>query len=141
IHGAIWCDQSTVFDSSSCSRKLPAVWKSFVGMIGACSCASASGVRSGVSSAPPRSNHSRIVGTSRRTISSPSTRPTLPLSYVTSFIRGQTLAADTLRDERIRLRRANEPFDLEVLAELDVHQPGGRPVVQRRDAVPRQRRG
>ena len=35
IHGAIWCDQSTFFDSSSCSRKLPAVWKNFFGMIGA----------------------------------------------------------------------------------------------------------
>ena len=35
IHGAIWCDQSTFFDSSSCSRKLPAVWKNFFGTIGA----------------------------------------------------------------------------------------------------------
>ena len=26
IHGAISCDQSTFFDSSSCSRKFPAVW-------------------------------------------------------------------------------------------------------------------
>ena len=50
IHGAIWCDQSTFFDSSSCSRKLPAVWKNFFGTIGASSFASASGVRSSVSS-------------------------------------------------------------------------------------------
>ena len=35
IHGAISCDQSTFFDSSSCSRKLPAVWKNFFGTIGA----------------------------------------------------------------------------------------------------------
>jgi hypothetical protein len=46
IQGAIWCDQSTFFDSSSCSRKLPAVWKNLVGLIGARSVASASGVRS-----------------------------------------------------------------------------------------------
>jgi len=37
-------------------------------------------MRSGVSSAPPRSKYSRMVGTSRRTISSPSMRPTLPSS-------------------------------------------------------------
>ena len=49
IHGAIWCDQSTFFDSSSCSRKLPAVWKNFFGTIGASSFASASGVRSSAS--------------------------------------------------------------------------------------------
>ena len=35
IQGAIRCDQLTRFDSSSCSRKLPAVWKNFFGMIGA----------------------------------------------------------------------------------------------------------
>jgi hypothetical protein len=35
IHGAISCDQPTCFDSSSCSRKLPAVWMNFFGMIGA----------------------------------------------------------------------------------------------------------
>ena len=50
IHGAISCDQPTFFDSSSCSRKLPAVWKNFFGMIGARSVASASAVRSAVSS-------------------------------------------------------------------------------------------
>ena len=80
IHGAIRCVQLTFFDSSSCSRKLPAVWKNFFGTIGARSFASASGVRSPVSSAPPRSNHSRIVGTSSRTISSPSRYPTFPSS-------------------------------------------------------------
>src|SRR5438034_723562 len=35
IHGAISCDQPTRFDSSSCSRKLPAVWMNFFGTIGA----------------------------------------------------------------------------------------------------------
>ena len=34
IQGEILCDQSTCFDSSSCSRKLPAVWKNFFGTIG-----------------------------------------------------------------------------------------------------------
>ena len=53
---------STFFDSSSCSRKLPAVWKNFFGTIGARSRTSASGARSAVSSAPPRSKYSRIVG-------------------------------------------------------------------------------
>ncbi len=80
IHGAISCDHATFFDSTSCSRKLPAVWKNFFGMIGARSVAPASGVRSSASSAPPRSKYSRIVGTFRRTISSPSMRPTLPSS-------------------------------------------------------------
>ncbi len=42
IHGAIRCVQLTFFDSSSCSRKLPAVWKNFFGTIGARSFASAS---------------------------------------------------------------------------------------------------
>ena len=83
IQGAILCDQSTCFDSSSCSRKLPAVWKNFFGTIGGRSLAPSSGTRSPVSAAPPRSNHSRIVGTSRTTISSPSTRPTRPSSNVT----------------------------------------------------------
>ena len=35
IQGAIRCVQLTFFDSSSCSRKLPAVWKNFFGTIGA----------------------------------------------------------------------------------------------------------
>src|SRR5712691_6074060 len=61
IHGAILCDQPTRFDSSSCSRKLPAVWKNFFGTIGARSRAPARGVRSPVSSAPPRSKYSRGV--------------------------------------------------------------------------------
>ena len=47
IHGAIACDQSTFFDSSSCSRKLPAVWKNFFGTIGARRFTASSGVRSG----------------------------------------------------------------------------------------------
>ena len=45
IHGAISCDQPTTFDSSSCSRKLPEVWKNFFGMIGARSCTSSSAYR------------------------------------------------------------------------------------------------
>ena len=83
IQGAILCVQPTCFDSSSCSRKLPAVWKNFFGTIGGRSLAPSSGTRSPVSAAPPRSNHSRIVGTSSTTISSPSTRPTRPSSKVT----------------------------------------------------------
>src|SRR4029079_19391350 len=43
IHGAISCDQSTRFDSSSCSRKLPDVWKNFFGTIGARRVAAARG--------------------------------------------------------------------------------------------------
>src|SRR6266508_168799 len=85
IQGAILCFQPTCFDSSSCSRKLPAVWKNFFVTIGGRSLAPASGTRSPVSAAPPRSNHSRMVGTSSTTISSPSTRPTRPSSKVTSF--------------------------------------------------------
>src|SRR5581483_82680 len=84
IQGAILCDQSTCFDSSSCSRKLPAVWKNFFGTIGGRRRAPSSGTRSEVSSAPPRSKYSRIDGTSRTTISSPSIRPTRPSSNVTS---------------------------------------------------------
>ena len=82
IHDAISCDHSTFFDSSSCSRKFPAVWSSFFGTIGASSRASASGVRSPVGEAPPRSKYVRMSGTSRRTISSlsPSMRPTFPPS-------------------------------------------------------------
>ena len=40
---AISCDQLTTFESSSCSRKLPAVWKNFFGTIGARSRTSVSG--------------------------------------------------------------------------------------------------
>ena len=77
IQGAISCDQLTFFDSSSCSRKLPAVWKNFFGTIGARSVAVRERRALARSSAPPRSKYSRIVGTSRRTISSPSTPPDL----------------------------------------------------------------
>ena len=52
IQGAISCDQSTCFDSCSCSRKFPAVWKNFFGMIGGRRYVSSSGIRSSVSSAP-----------------------------------------------------------------------------------------
>src|SRR6185312_4353775 len=157
IHGAIACDQSTFFDSSSCSRKFPAVWKNFFGAIGARSRVSGSGTRSPVSSAPPRSNHSRMVATSRTAISSPSSHPTrLSSPNVTSFTRlgllstracvGSTQAlsrhpAHAHRDPGVDLGRADEAVDLEVLAERDVHQARRRPVVDGRDAVPRQRRG
>src|SRR3954447_17757369 len=87
IHGAILCDQSTCFDSSSCSRKLPAVWKNFFGTIGARSRTSASGnVRPVARAIWSRSKYSRMLGTSSSITSSPSTRPTLPSSNVTSFI-------------------------------------------------------
>ena len=43
IQGAILCAQPTCFDSSSCSRKLPAVWKNFFGTIGGRSRAPSSG--------------------------------------------------------------------------------------------------
>ena len=42
IQGAISCDHSTRLDSSSCYRKLPAVWKNFLGTIGAFSFTSSS---------------------------------------------------------------------------------------------------
>src|SRR5262245_3569565 len=81
------CDHPTCFDSSSCSRKLPAVWKNFFGTIGARSVVSTNGTRSPVSSAPPRSKYSRIEGTSSTAISSPSSTPTRPSPSpnVTSF--------------------------------------------------------
>ena len=48
--------------------------------------------------------------------------------------------ADPLRDAAHRAsRRLDEAVDVEVLAELDVHQPGRRAVVERRDAVARER--
>ena len=60
IHGAISCDQLTVFDSSSCSRKLPAVWKNFFGMIGAHSATSVSANVLPVGAAvEPRSKYAR----------------------------------------------------------------------------------
>src|SRR6185437_13149450 len=37
-------------------------------------------------------------------------------------------AADALRDQRVGLRGTNETLDLEVLAELDVHETRRRPV-------------
>ena len=51
IHGSTGCDQLTFLDSSWCSRKLPAVWKNFFGMIGARSRTSASAKVSPVSAA------------------------------------------------------------------------------------------
>ena len=68
IQGAISCDQPTLRDSSSCSRKLPAVWKNFLGMIGARRRTSASATRSPLLAAAgsrPRSNSDRMSGTSR----------------------------------------------------------------------------
>ena len=87
IHGAIWCDQSTLL-------RLLLVLAEVAGGVEellrddrrAGACASASATRSPVSSAPPRSNHARIVGTSSTTISSPSTVADPPSSNVTSFI-------------------------------------------------------
>src|SRR6188472_3606174 len=145
IQGSTGCDQLTVFDSSSCSRKLPAVWKNFFGMIGARSRVSASGTRSPVSSAPPRSKYSRIVGTSSTAISSPSSTPTrLSSANVTSFIQSSSSsscdATHARGDSRVHLGGADEPVDLEVLAELDVHQPGRGAVVHGRDVVAGQRR-
>src|SRR5581483_9932411 len=85
------CDQSTAWSSSWWSEKLPAVWKNFLGTIGARSLTSASGRRSPVSpAAPPRSNHSRVDAQSSSTTTasspSPSRRPTRPASKVTSFM-------------------------------------------------------
>src|SRR3954451_4145594 len=81
------CDQLTCSDSVLCSRKFPAVWKNFFGTMGARRRVSVSATRSPVSPAPPRSKYSRIVGTSRTAISSPSSTPTRPVPSpnVTSF--------------------------------------------------------
>src|SRR6188768_2167079 len=159
IHGAMSWAQLTFSDSVLCSRKLPAVWKNFFGMIGARSRVSASATRSPVSAAPPRSKYARIVGTSRTAISSPSSTPARPAPSpnVTSFTRHSSSrslepridstqspsrdAADAHCDPGARLGGADEPVDLEVLALLDVHQPGRGAVVHRRDPVARQRRG
>src|SRR5207253_8819964 len=48
--------------------------------------------------------------------------------------------ADLHRHTGVDLRRLHEPLDLEILAELDVHQPGGRAVVDGRHAVAGERR-
>src|SRR3954464_14392080 len=81
IQGAILCDQSTRFDSSSCSRKLPAVWKNFFGTIGARSRTASSGHERPVARETwSRSKYSRIDGTSSSTTSSPSSRPTRGLN-------------------------------------------------------------
>src|SRR5579872_864041 len=60
---------------------------SFFGTIGARNRTSASACSRPVSAAPPRSKYSRIDGTSSSYTVSPSTRPTLPSSNVTSFTR------------------------------------------------------
>src|SRR3982751_3593805 len=49
-------------------------------------------------------------------------------------------ATNLQRNACVDLRRLDEAVELEVLALLDVHQPGRRAVVHRRDAVARQRR-
>src|SRR3954463_13577513 len=137
IQGAIRGDHCTWLDSSSCSRKLPAVWKNFFGMIGArsrtFSSANSSPVGPGGAS---RSKYSRIVGTSSRAILSPRSSPTLPSSKVTR--RAISVAADLHCRARIDLGRPYEPRDLEVLAQLRFGQPRRRPVVERRDPVARE---
>src|SRR3954466_6575473 len=81
IQGAILCDQSTRFDSSSCSRKLPAVWKNFFGTIGARSRTASIGHERPVARETwSRSKYSRIDGTSSSTTSSPSISPTRGLN-------------------------------------------------------------
>src|SRR6188472_3347445 len=117
IHGAMSCVQLTFSDSVLCSRKLPAVWKNFFGMIGARRRVSASATRSPVSAAPPRSKYSRIVGTSRTEISSRSIRPRVDSTQPPSHD-----AADAHRNPGVRLGRADEALDLQVLALLDVQQ-------------------
>src|SRR5215213_2087701 len=112
IHGAISCVQPTRFDSSSCSLKLPAVWKNFRGTSGARRRTSASACRGPASSAPPRSKYSRIEPTASSTTSSPSTRPVLPSSNVTSFKPGKHLL-------RVLVRREHRVEDLRDRAALD----------------------
>src|SRR5947209_20556391 len=84
------CDQSTAWSSVWWSEKLPAVWKNFLGTIGARRRTSVSGRRSPVSAAWPRSKYSRAEAqpSSMTTAPSPSPsrRPTRPASNVTSFI-------------------------------------------------------
>src|SRR5215472_4307833 len=68
-----------------------------------------------------------------------SARPwSLPASRCRSTVHSGE-ATDLHRDACVDLRRLGESLDLEVLAQLDVHQSGRRPVVDRRHAVPRQR--
>src|SRR5215213_1641570 len=126
IHGAISCVQPTRFDSSSCSLKLPAVWKNFRGTSGARRRTSASACRGPASSAPPRSKYSRIEPAASSTTSSPSTRPILPPSNVTSLISSETVASapaashllvrvgDPRRELLVELRLV---FDAEVVDE------------------------
>ncbi len=79
------CDQLTFCNSSWCTAKLPAVWKNFLGTIGARSLTPDSGRRSPVSgTAPPRSKNSRVDAQSSSITRSPSIRPTRPASKVTS---------------------------------------------------------
>src|SRR6478752_421561 len=83
------CDQSTAVSSLWWSAKLPAVWKNFLGRIGASSFTSAYARRSPVSrTSPPRSKYSRVEGTSSSMTvpSSSSRRPTRPPSKVMSFM-------------------------------------------------------
>ena len=113
IHGAIWCDQSTFFDSSSCSRKLPAVWKNFFGTIGARSRASASGDALAV-----------VVGAAalevlahRRDVEADDLVAVDPPDL--AVVVGDQLHATPQtcsRDQRVHVRRLHEPVDLEVLA-------------------------
>src|SRR5580765_2939900 len=112
IQGAMRCDQSTCFDSSSCSRKLPAVWKNFRGTIGARSRTSASGNVAPVGRAIwSRSKYSRMLGTSSSTTSSSSISPTLPSSNVTSLISALPEPCDDLL--RVAIRREHRIEDLD----------------------------
>src|SRR5262249_13805179 len=64
------------------------------------------------------------------------TRPALPAAVGPARAgRSGRSRADPLCDERVRLRGLHQPVDLEVLAELDVHQSGRGAVVDGRDAV------
>src|SRR5919198_1898412 len=138
IQGAILCDHPTRFDSSSCSRKFPAVWKNFFGTIGARSFTSASACSATVREASSRSKYARIDATSSSATVSSSTRPTFPPSKVTSFTSRHP--AYLGRGECVDLRGVHERGDLEVFA-FGAGESARGAVVDRRDSVATEHRG
>ena len=138
IHGAISCDQLTFFDSSSCSRKLPAVWKNFFGHDRSAErrvCERRPLARVVCSAALEVLAHRRDVEAHDLLAVDPADLSVVvrhELHHATPQMRCATSAYVSAV--------LHEPVDLEVLAELDVHQARRRPVVEGRDAVARQRR-
>ena len=126
IHGAIACAQSTFFDSSSCSRKLPAVWKNFFGMIGARRRHVGERRALGRCRSRRRARSTRA-SSARRGERPPRRRCVRPCGRRRT---SRVSRADPLGNQRVGLSGLDEPVDVEVLAELHVHQTGRRPVVE-----------